>query len=131
MIEFLNKVRKDLSEKPALSWWSVLNAGDKPVWQDCTSNKLERFNLEIKQYVSNFCVNKDKTVEVITSVIDFAQTHRDHSLVFDLNMVGRKPSIKVRKRRESIEKLLSILTLSDTSREKLEAIYQLVEEVSL
>lgn len=131
MVEFLNKIRKDLSEKPALSWWSVLNVGDKPVWQDCTSNRLERFNLLIKQHISNFCVNKDKTVEVINTVIDFAQSHRDQSLIFDLNQVGRKPSITVRKRRESIEKLLSLLTLSDTSRQKLEQIFQLVEEISL
>ena len=131
MVEFLNKIRRDLSEKPALSWWTVLNVGDKPVWRDCTSNRLERFNLEIKQHIANFCINTDKTVEVISTVIDFAQSHRNHSLIFDLNQVGRKPSLAVRKRRDNIEKLLSLLTLADTSREKLEQIFQLVEEISL
>ena len=129
--EFLNKIRNDLTTIPSISWWSVLNSGEKPVWKDTTSNRLERFNLEIKQYVNNFCTNKDKTVEVICSILEFAEQHRDHSLVFNLNQVGRKPSLKIRQRRKNIEELLELLTLSNTSREKLDQVYALVEELSL
>ena len=131
MREFLCRIRKDLSEIPSISWWKVLNDGDRPCWADTTSNRLERFNLQIKQYINNYCINKDKTVEVITSILEFADSHRNHSLIFDLNQVGRKPPIHIRQRRAKIEELLQLLKQADTSLDKLAEIYQLVEILSL
>ena len=131
MREFLYRIRKDLSEIPSISWWTVLNDGDRPCWQDTTSNRLERFNLRIKQYINNYCINKDKTVEVITSLLEFSDSHRNDSLIFDLNQVGRKPPIHIRQRRAKIEELLQLLKLADTSLDKLAEIYQLVEILSL
>ena len=130
LVQILEKIQKDFADHPQISWWNALNSAAGPVWADCTTNRIERTNLDIRNHISNFCPNDHKQIEVIITMHEYANYIRSEALIFDTNSVGRKPSKNMKERRSNIDKILAILKLNDQSLARQKEIFNLIDSLN-
>ena len=128
-MQILTKIQKDFADHPSFSWYEALTTSETPVWADATSNRVERQNLEINNYISKHCSNTSKQIEVILSMKEYADLHRCHALVFDTNSVGRRPHKSVLERRTNIVKILNLLKQNDLSLNAQREVYNLIKNL--
>ena len=130
LIQILAKIQKDYVDHPSISWWNSLNKSVSPVWADCTTNRVERTNLDIRQHITNYCPNDHKQIEVIITMHEYANQKRNEALIFDTNSVGRLPPKHIRERRSNIDKILEILKLNDHSLARQREIFSIIENLN-
>jgi len=130
LVQILAKIQKDFADHPSISWWNSLNSAAGPVWADCTTNRVERTNLDIKQHIRNFCPNDHKQIEVIITMHEYANSIRSEALIFDTNSVGRKPPKHLKERRSNIDKILAILKSNDHSLARQKEIFNLIDSLN-
>lgn len=100
----LMKTRKMFQNDHSYSWYSILTRHITPSWSDVTSNKLERLNGQLKVWLNNNSRSR-RVTERMRSTQNWLDDYFQSNLVFS-NQPCRKPSKKIRERRNDILEIL-------------------------